>query len=104
MVGQHTGVFRRFAVERYGGKAGDEHDLEVGIELAGALGQLDAVHQRHHNVGEQERERLLAELLVGILAIGERRNVVAGSGQRALQEPAHGLVVLRQDDALRDLM
>src|SRR5215510_8738928 len=31
-------------VERHRRKAGNEHDLDVGIELGGAAGKLDAVH------------------------------------------------------------
>jgi hypothetical protein len=31
-------------MQRHGGKAGDEHDLERGIAFGGALGQFDSVH------------------------------------------------------------
>ena len=36
-----------------------------GIELGRAAGELDAVHFGHHDIGEQELERLLAQPLVG---------------------------------------
>ena len=38
--------------------------------------------------------------LVRILAVGEGDHLVAGLGQRALQEAAHGFVVLGEEDAL----
>ena len=56
-------------VERHRGKAGDEHDLDVGIEFGGAAGELDAVHFRHHDIGEQELERFLAQPLIGGQAV-----------------------------------
>jgi hypothetical protein len=77
---QHRRILGRLRcrVERYCGKSGDEHHLEVGIELGGAPRQLDPVHLRHHDIAEQQRERLLAQPLVGRAAIVERDHVVAG--------------------------
>ncbi len=65
------------------GKAGDEHHLEVRIELGGAPCQLDAVHFGHDDIAEQQRERLLAQPLIGRFAVVERNHLVAGVLQRA---------------------
>ena len=83
-------------VERHGGKAGDEHHLEVRIELGGAARQFDAVHLRHDDVGQQQRERLLAQPLIGASAIVEGDDVVAGVLQRLHEEAAHVVVVFGQ--------
>src|ERR1044072_6526918 len=42
-LGQHFGVLRRVrsGIQRNGRKAGDEHDLDVGVELGGAARQLN---------------------------------------------------------------
>src|SRR4051812_34529488 len=45
-LGQHLGLLGRLRIriERHGGKAGDEHDLDVRIEFGRAAGEFDAVH------------------------------------------------------------
>jgi hypothetical protein len=52
-LGQHLGVLGRrgVRVERDRGEAGDEHDLDVGVELGGPARQLDAVHLRESYTG-----------------------------------------------------
>src|SRR4029079_15933441 len=44
-LGQHFGVLGGggIRVQRHGRKAGDEHDLDVGVEFGGATSKLDAV-------------------------------------------------------------
>src|SRR5207237_2454001 len=60
-LGEHLGVLRRrrIGIKRDRREAGDEHDLDVGVELGGAAGELDAIHLRHYDVGQQQLERLL---------------------------------------------
>ncbi len=51
-LGENARLFRRFAegLQSHCGKARNEHDLHIRIELCGALGKLDAVHFRHHDI------------------------------------------------------
>ncbi|CAH1669887.1 hypothetical protein BOSEA31B_13485 [Hyphomicrobiales bacterium] len=95
---QHLGILRRLriGVERHGGEAGDEHHLDVGIELGGAPRQLDAVHLRHDDIGQQELERLLAETIIGRQAVVEGSDVVARILQGLDQEATHVVVVFRE--------
>ena len=66
-LGKHLGVLGRgrIGIERHGGEAGDEHDLDVGVELGRAAGEFYPVHLRHDDIGQEELERLLAQALVG---------------------------------------
>src|SRR5215472_12858049 len=99
-LGQHLGVFGRgrVGIKRHRGKAGDEHDLDVGVELGGAARELDAVHLGHHDVGEQQLERLLAQPLVGRPAVVVGNDIEAGILQRLDQEAPHVEVVFRKQD------
>ncbi|CDX44201.1 hypothetical protein MPLDJ20_60520 [Mesorhizobium plurifarium] len=98
---QHLGVLGRLGIgiERDRGKAGDEHHLEVGIDLGGAAGKLDAVHLGHDDVGQKQRERFLAQPLIGAGAIVEIAYLVAGAFQRLDEEAAHIVIVFRQQNA-----
>src|SRR5262249_24618102 len=77
----------------------DEHDLEVGVDVGGAPGQLDAVHLGHDNIGKEQGEGLLGEAVVRLAAVGEAHYLVAGLDQGALDEGPHGVVILRQQNA-----
>ena len=59
-------------MQRHGGKAGDEHDLERGIAFGGPLGQLDTVHARHHDVGQQKIEGEALDAFPGFVAVAEK--------------------------------
>ena len=85
-------------IERHRGKAGDEHDLDIGIEFGGAARQLDAVHFRHDDVGEQELERLLAQALVRRQPVVIGHDVETGILQRLHQESAHVDIVFGKQD------
>ena len=87
-----------FGVERHRREAGDEHDLDVGIELGGAAGELDAVHLGHHDVGEQELERLLAQPLIGGKPVVVGDHVVAGVLQRLDQKAPHVGVIFGKEN------
>ena len=89
----------RIRVERHGREAGDEHDLQVGIELGRPAGKLDAVHLRHDDIGEEECERLLANALVGAQAIVEGDDVIAGVLKRFGEEATHVVVVLGEKNS-----
>ena len=80
-------------------EAGDEHDLDVGIEFGGAARQFDPVHFRHHDIGEQKLERLLAKTVVGGQAVVEGGHVETGVLQRLDEKATHVVVVFGQKDA-----
>ena len=65
-LGEDSGVlWRRVGgIERHGGEARDEHDLDFRVELGGATSQLDAVHLRHDDIRQQELERFLSQPVV----------------------------------------
>jgi len=75
------------------GEARDEHDLERGIEIGRALGELDAVEARHHDVREQKIETYAAQALIGLGPIAARRDVVTRALERLSQEAAHRFIV-----------
>ena len=81
-----------------GGKAGDEHDLHGRVHFRGALGKLDAVHAGHDDVGEQQVEVSVLEVLMGFLAITKIDHLVPGAHQGLRQELAQGFVVFDQKD------
>ena len=64
-LGEDAGVLRRRVrgVERYGGEARDEHNLDFRVELSGATSKLDAVHLRHDDISQQQLERFLRNRL-----------------------------------------
>ena len=41
-------------LQRDGGKTGDEHHPDFGVDRRGLLGQLDPIHLRHDDVGQQQ--------------------------------------------------
>ena len=68
------------------------------IELGRPPRQLDAVHLRHDDIGQQQVEGRLLDLLEGARAFAERDDGMAGALQRAHQKPAHILVIFSQND------
>ena len=99
-LGEHLGILGRLGirVQRHGCKTGDEHDLEVRIELGGPAGQFDAVHFGHDDVGQQQREGFLTQAIIGAGAIVEGADLVAGFFQRLDQKPAHVIVVFSEEN------
>ena len=99
-LGQDLRLFRGIVVgvQRHGGEAGDEHDLDIRVELRRSPRQFDPVHLRHHDIGEKQFERLLAKPVVGRKPVVERRHVVARVLQRLAEEAAHVVVVFREQD------
>lgn len=99
--GEDFGIFCRAHVGVQGdsSKTGDEHNLEFGIEFAGAAGQLDAVHLWHHDIGQKESKRFLLKALEGRFTVVEGYDVMTRFGQRALKEAAHGIVVFGEQNA-----
>ena len=79
-----------------GGKAGDEHDLHRRVDFGGAFGQLDAVHAGHNDVGEQQIEAEARQAFIGVFAVAEIGDLVAGADQGLRQELAQGFVVFDQ--------
>ena len=72
---------REFGMERHRREAGDEHDLEPGIELGRPPRQLDPVHFRHDDIGQQQIEGCPFQLLESRQAFRKRRYVMAGLDQ-----------------------
>jgi hypothetical protein len=83
-------------VEGDRGKAGDEHDLEVGRDPRRAFGELDAVDARHHHVRQQQVEIAPLQLAGRALAILGRAHVMARAPQAMRQERPHLRIVFRQ--------
>ena len=99
-LGQDLGLFggARSGVQRHGGKAGDEHDFEGGIQLDRPLGQLDPVHARHHDIGEEQVEGQALDAFKGVAAVAEIGHRMAGLDQRRGKELAQRFIVFRQKD------
>ena len=97
---QHFGVLGRggIGIERDRGKAGDEHDLDVGVEFGGAAREFDAVHFRHHDIGQQELVGFFPQPLIGRQAVIVGGHVKTGILQRLDQEAAHIGIVFSQQD------
>ncbi|MGY3470756.1 hypothetical protein ACVW0I_007627 [Bradyrhizobium sp. LM6.11] len=68
------------------------------VEFRSPAGELDAVHLRHHDVGEQHLERLFPEPLIGGHAVVVGRDLKTGVFQRLDQETAHVVVVFGEQD------
>ena len=97
---QDLGVLRSVVVgvQRHGGEARNEHDLDVGVEFGGPARQFDSVHLGHDDVGQQQLEGLFAQAVIGRQAIIEGGHVEAGVLQGPHQEATHIIIVLRQQD------
>ena len=87
------------ALQRDGGEAGDEHDPDIGVDRARFLGQLDAVHFGHDDVGQQQVEALGFEQRHRFGAATDGLDVIADALQRALQIFAHRRIVFGQKDS-----
>src|ERR1700730_9345536 len=97
---EHLGIFGRLGigVERDRGKAGDEHDLDVGVEFGSAARELNPVHLRHNDVGQQKLEGLLAQPLVSGKTVVERDDLVARILQGSHQKAAHVAIIFGKND------
>ena len=80
------------------GKAGDEHDADAGRDLGRLLGELDAVHFRHDDVGQQQIERLAFEQRNRRCAAIDRNNLIADPLERAGQIDPHRFVVFGEEN------
>ena len=105
-LGQQRGVVEGLLQERAAGQADRGLDGVAGDEQRPqrlqAVGELEAGHAGHHDVGDERVDRLA-------VAGGERERVggrargehgVAGAGQDQLDQLAHGGLVLAQQDRL----
>ena len=72
--------------------------FKCGIEFGGAPRQLDAVHFRHHDIGEQQIEGRLLDFLKGAGPFAKGRHMVAGLLQRLHKEAPHVVIVFCQND------
>jgi hypothetical protein len=62
---------------------GHDDRSQLGMNLSGALKQLDAGHPRHHYVCDQEIHRLCAQHLEGRLSVRHFDNVISFALQNA---------------------
>ena len=80
------------------GVARHEERLHAGPQGADVPRELAAVHPGHHDVGEQQLERLLAQAIVSREPVVERGHVVARVLERLGEEATHVVVVFREED------
>ncbi|AIJ87081.1 hypothetical protein DK62_2204 [Brucella melitensis bv. 3 str. Ether] len=80
-------------VQRNGGKARDEHDLEIGIDFRRTARQFDAIHFRHDDIRQQKRKWFLLEPFIGAGTIVKVCHVITGLFQRFYEETAHIVIV-----------
>ena len=83
--------------------AADEHDLHGGELAAQLLGQGDAVHMGRHHVGDHQLHRMLPDIAVGLLAVGELRrhaDAVALPVKVAAQPGPDGLLVVNDNSSI----
>ncbi len=101
---QHFGVLGRagIRIERHGGKARDEHDLDVRIEFGGPAGEFDPVHLRHDDIRQQEFERFLAQSLIGGKTVIVGNHLESSILQRLHQETPHIDIVFGKQDLGHD--
>ena len=85
---------RRFLVKALQNAGFDVMSYDNGLSAR----QLDAVHFRHDDVGEQELERLLAQALVRRQPVVIGHDVETGILQRLHQELAHVDIVFGKQD------
>ena len=90
-------VVRAFLHRRHGGVdaalGGNQHEREVGKLLLDAAKQLEAVHPRHHHVGEHRRRPIRGDFLEPFLAVGGAFGLVP-PGAHQLGQPAAGRGVI----------
>ena len=98
--GQDLRVLGRvgFRVERDRGETGYEHDLKARIQLGGPPRELDAVHLRHDDIGQQQRKRLFTQSFIRAPAVIERNDIMPGIFQRFRKKPAHIIVIFSMLD------
>src|SRR5204863_241263 len=66
-LGEDLGVGRLApGLQRHRGEAGDEHDADSGLDLAGLLGELDPVHLGHDDVAQEQVEARRLEQRHGV--------------------------------------
>ena len=68
--------------------AADDHDMDVGLQGAGGLGKLDAVHAVHADVRDQQVHGVLLQKLQALLAAGRRSGHLKILGE-LLDDAAH---------------
>ncbi len=81
------------------GESGDEHDAQA-AETGGRLaGDLDAVHARHDDVGEEQVPFPVVQGDQRLLAVGARPDLISRTLEGARKEASQGIVVFSQEDA-----
>jgi hypothetical protein len=99
-LGQELRLRRRApALQRDRGKAGDEHHPDGRIDRAGLLGELDPVHFRHDNIGQEQIVLPVFEQRHRFGSATDRRDFIADTLQRSLQIFAHRRIVFCQKDS-----
>ena len=92
--GQHLRITHLLArTHRDSRKAGDEEDLQIGIDLVRLSGNLDAIDAGHHNIGNQKVVGAFVDGIQGRQPVRHGRHFMAAAFERALEKLAHGLVV-----------
>ena len=79
-------------------EAGDHQDRQPGVDRLGELQDLQSVHARHPQIGDQEVDAALLQMLDPAGTRGEGDDVVPVLAQRQLDAPAVPLVIVDDDD------
>ena len=87
-----------------GGKAGNEDHLGFRRNFGAALGQFDAIHFRHDDIGQQQIEMLALQKGQGGGATVNRHHLIAGVFKRPGKVGAHGFFVFGKQNADHRLM
>jgi hypothetical protein len=86
---ERAGLHRRYR-RGDGALAGHDDADQIAVELLCRLEQGNAVHPRHHEVGQQQVEPGISQGLQGSSSVGEAMGVVAMVAQRIAQRPDLG--------------
>lgn len=104
--GQHLVGAGLQVAQRFGGfGAGGQRDhaaaaqLVFGLALAQAPDELEAVHERHASIGDDEIEGLDQAACPGFLSIAGQADAVAQRGQLALEQLAVEQIVFHGQDS-----
>jgi len=97
-LGKQLGLRHRFSgAQADRREAGDKHHLDVRRQQRCLLRQLDAIHPRHNDIGEEQIKVLgLLQQPIGIVAIVDRADHITRALKRTRKILAHRLIIFGQ--------
>ena len=81
-----------------GAEGGEDDDLDLGVQLADLLHDLQPVHAGHADIGEDQIRPFLLEQLQPLLAARRREDGIAFLGEIVFQDAPQALVVVDDQD------